>query len=278
MITWHWVLRHFGSLQTLLIRPFGSLWILSISQKSGASQKTFQSRNPRKIQRIQKAINLPSCCVSDSKYTSEYFWTAYSPSLKEKYMSSMDSAVKDRQMQALNMTQRIEDNYQEKKSTDVLYADLSAAYDTVWIKVLKYKVTKLIPDMEVDLAIHDLLSNWSFCVSAGRKTSRWKRLKNGLPQGSVLAPILFNFSTYDTPSQNAGNFFLLTTALQPLVVRITGQSTKASDKMPTLIELADYYSKRKLHVNPSKCQTVLYHLGPKKQHLKLTLNAHMNYS
>ena len=69
--------------------------------------------------------------MSVSKKTSEYFWTAYSSSLKEKYMSSMHSAVKDRQMQELHLTQKIEDNYQQKKCNGVLYADLSAAYDSL---------------------------------------------------------------------------------------------------------------------------------------------------
>jgi hypothetical protein len=45
-----------------------------------------------------------------------------------------------------------------------------------------------------------VLSNRFFQVFLGVKSNRWRRLKNELPQGSVLAPILFNLYLSDVPS------------------------------------------------------------------------------
>ena len=46
--------------------------------------------------------------------------------------------------------------------------------------------------------IMELVRNRSFTFTTGdNKQSRLRRLKNGVPQRSVLAPILFNIYTYD---------------------------------------------------------------------------------
>lgn len=75
--------------------------------------------------------------------------------------------------------------------TSAVFIDLTAAYNTVWRHGLLFKLSNVIPcKLTVEL-INNMLTNHKFCVFMGDKASRW-RTSNGLPQGSVLAPTLFN--------------------------------------------------------------------------------------
>ena len=55
--------------------------------------------------------------------------------------------------------------------------------------------------------IMELVRNQSFTLTTGdSKQSRLRHLKNGVPQESVLAPLLFNIYTYNLPSMISRKF------------------------------------------------------------------------
>jgi len=59
----------------------------------------------------------------------------------------------------------------------------------------------LLPDGHMVYMIMEMVGNRSFTLTTGNgKRSRLRRLKNGLPRGFVLAPLLFNIYTYDLPT------------------------------------------------------------------------------
>ena len=103
--------------------------------------------------------------------------------------------------QVVLLTQNIEDSFEAKKKAGAVFIDLTAAYDTVWDRGLTCKLLRLLPDKHMVKMIMELVRNRSFILTTrDSKQSRLRRLKNGVPQGSVLALLLFNIYTYDLPS------------------------------------------------------------------------------
>ena len=109
--------------------------------------------------------------------------------------------------QVLLLTQNIEDSFEAKKKNGVVFVDLTAAYNTVWHRGLTCKLLRLLPDKHMVKIIMKLVRNRSFILTTGdSKQSRLRRLKNGVLQGLVLAPLLFNIYTYDLPSMISRKF------------------------------------------------------------------------
>lgn len=85
------------------------------------------------------------------------------------------------------------------------YIDLSAAYDIVWRESLIYKLIKIIQCLTTIILINNMLHNRSFQVVMGTQ-SVISENNNGLPQGSVLTPLLFNLNIADMPGTQSVKF------------------------------------------------------------------------
>jgi len=99
------------------------------------------------------------------------------------------------------LTQDIEDSFSSKKKAGAVFVDLTAAYDSVWHRGLTCKLLQLLPDRHMVRMIIEMVGNRSFTPKTGNsKRSRLRRLKNGVSQGSALAPLLFNTYISDLPT------------------------------------------------------------------------------
>jgi len=102
--------------------------------------------------------------------------------------------------QVLALTTFIENVFKK-----TVFLDPTAAYDTVWHASLLLKLSTVMPHWVVEI-IEVFLCDRYFRVHVGDDCSSWRRQSNGLPQGSVLSPSLFNVYTNDLPVTQSRKF------------------------------------------------------------------------
>ena len=154
--------------------------------------------------------------------------------------------------------------------TGAAFVDLSAAYDTVNHRILIQKLYNTIQDSQLFIDFQNMLSKIIFYVKMSNERSRWRKQKNGLPQGSVLSAILFNIYTNDQPIHDGTRNFIYTDDLcvTAQYSSFTEVETAIGD---TLEKLTQYYRSNSLRANPDKTQVIAFHLRNKEANRSLNV-------
>ena len=105
--------------------------------------------------------------------------------------------------------------------------------------------------------IMEMIDNRSFTLTIGNgQRSRLRRLKNGVPQGSVLAPLLFNIYISDLPTTISRKFAY---ADDLAIMHVDGDWQAVEGALSKdMATLGEHLQTRKLKLNTTKTVSAIY--------------------
>lgn len=140
--------------------------------------------------------------------------------------------------------------------TMVASLDFAKAFDTVWHDGLLYKMLNFGFGRNICRLAASFLSGRTFKVRVGTIFSDIRLVQAGVPQGSLLGPVLYNLYVSDLPQPTDGNL-LLTYADDILVASKGANARRINNGLNTyLTRLNDYFGKWRLNLNMSKTVAV----------------------
>lgn len=141
--------------------------------------------------------------------------------------------------------------------------DLEKAFDSVWINGLIFKLIKYKFPRHLIQSIWSMVNGKSFVIWDGNETTeKIFHIKDGLQQGTITSPILFNIFNADILNMYEMNSDKDTHSIafaDDLIVYIAGKKTiDINKKLNTLVNnINSTYQIWNQRLNPEKCETII---------------------
>ena len=168
-----------------------------------------------------------------------------------KQISTIDAILKS--------TEQIRLELNKKKNVTGSFLDLSKAFDSINHKILLRRLENIGFDEHATNLVENYLSKRTQRVVLNGIESDWINLKRGVPQGTILGPLLFNIYVNDlakiveedcTVVQYADDTFLFTSDTDEISAK-----TKLEHNISKII---DFFAKSQLVVNKQKTEYIVF--------------------
>lgn len=154
---------------------------------------------------------------------------------------------------------------------DVIYFDIAKAFDTVNHHLLLLKLRNAGVYGSVFNLINDFLSQRTFSVKVGDSLSSARPASSGVPQGSVIGPLLFLFYISDIANIPLPSSIKLKMFADDLKVYLAYKDPADKFQLQQFVDnFSDWCVRNELKIAPSKC-TALY-LGKNNSRMTYSLD------
>jgi len=160
------------------------------------------------------------------------------------------------QLQLLQMLEEWTAALDSGRSVDCIYFDYQKAFDTVPHEKLLHKLSQYGIEQSIIKWICAFLTGRKQRVNVNGSCSHWSDVVSGIPQGSVLGPLLVVLYVNDIPNLLNGGTSILMFADDTKLYRQIKTDVDAKSLQEDVTKLENWSNKWQLKFHPAKCKTM----------------------
>ena len=161
-------------------------------------------------------------------------------------------------MAALNLVDRISNGLDSKRTTAALFIDLSKAFDTIDHDILSDKLFAYAVRGTSHQWLMSYLKDRPQYVHFGNCPSKTSSINIGVPQGSILGPLLFILYINDIPNSSLRSNFILFADDTTIYCQNSNLTDTLSDMTSEFKHISNWLRINRLSLNMLKTKLMIY--------------------
>ncbi|GJQ80516.1 hypothetical protein Trydic_g12407 [Trypoxylus dichotomus] len=160
-------------------------------------------------------------------------------------------------LQVLRVVEHVKEGFNLGEYTGAVFLDVAKAFDKVWHHGLLLKMHRAGISKAMLRLIRSFLQRRSFKIKLEGERSAARTATAGVPQGSVLSPLLFNLYTSDIPTTAHVNLAMYA---DDVCIYTRSRDARIIDRrlQEALDALQTWYARWRIAVHPGKSTAVLF--------------------